>query len=228
MKFVLSLAVALLLAVSSTPMASAFVRKPKIDFGEEVKTTLTVEEKKYFSAVDHGELETVKQMLADGIVDINVRDTEHRTGLQRAIIEHQDDVGIWLLKNGVDYEDVDTTFLDPLHSAAKYDRHIIMHYLLEDLGIHPNTKNKDGLKPIHRAALGLTSDAAKTMDIIWDHGINIDELDERHKTALSYAIAVGNKDTIDWLLSKGASLYYLSRKEQKKLHKLAPEIAHEL
>lgn len=204
-------------------VAPSVAYQPEVDDGR----VLTADQTAFFDAIDAGDLEAVKMWVEEKGMNIDQKDENTRSGLHRAIIANQNEVGKYLIDQHIDMHEVDNTYLCPLHYAAKYDRHELVEAILE-YGLHPNKKNKDGKMPIHRAAMGTTPDAAKTMAILYKYGTYVDERDERGKTALNYAIAAGNKDSIDWLMSKGASLYYLSKKEQKKLHHLAPYIHHEL
>ena len=117
------------------------------------------------------------------------------------------DLASFLFKNK--YVDVNQYIGDmPILSKACKDIDLDSAFLLLNSGANPNLKDKtDGLTPLMYYILNVPNDSTSIIEVLLDHGANINEKDSKGNTALSYAlIHEKNIHIIKFLLDRGADL----------------------
>ncbi|RPB06854.1 ankyrin, partial [Morchella conica CCBAS932] len=141
------------------------------------------------------------------IDDTPPRQTAHMTKLLRvAIVAGEIDNVALQLDNGAAIEDVDHNGNTTLHLAlgiTRKDNKDKIIKLLLHRGAAADTRNKQGLTPLHLAAKGGHNDAMK---LLLDRGAAIDARAPGEMTALHLAAEYGDKKPAELLLDRGAAI----------------------
>ena len=115
----------------------------------------------------------------------------------------EDNINLLLALNAViNIKNIDGN--TPLHLAAKYDNEIIMDKLLR-VGIIPNTINNDGY---NAAAYCVINGNKKTLNILYNNGINFQQLDNNGNNLIHISLMFGkNKyEIINTLVNFGVNV----------------------
>ena len=120
-------------------------------------------------ACDKGNIEAVKQFLADG-ADVNVKDKDGGTPLSYAAFHGQTEIVELLIAKGADVNAKNKYGVTPLHFAAGYGRKETVELLIAK-GADVNAKvvsgPKQGLTPLDAAN---ETNHPKTADLLRKHG----------------------------------------------------------
>ena len=179
------------------------------------------------AAASDGWMEGVQLLLAEG-ASPDVRDDRGRSPLSCAAYSGQEDVAQILLTRGAQHDIFSAVCLDdlsevlslleanpqlteargqysgtPLWWAARLGRHEVVLLLLKN-GADPNTVNRNGGTPLIQAAQGWHYGHVKVTRTLLSHGANVNSKDEDERTALHWACANNNTETVRELLRAGA------------------------
>lgn len=109
------------------------------------------ESDKFLSFAENGEVDNVREMLANNSKLIDAQDEDGYTALHRAAYNNHLQVAELLLSNGANPFARTVDGWHPLHSASKWG-HVEMAALLVDSGSEINAKSNGGNTPLHLAA----------------------------------------------------------------------------
>ena len=115
-------------------------------------------------------LATMDRDLLQALIDdfgLEACDRDGRNILMNLIIEHGDELCLYLLKHEVDVNATDLSGFAALHFATIEDNYDLMAKLLS-LGAHVNAQDKDGNTPLFYAFRYRVSAAA--INLLLDHG----------------------------------------------------------
>ena len=117
-------------------------------------------------ACDKGNIEAVKQFLADG-ADVNVKDKGGFTPLHWAAIEGHKEIAELLIDNGADVNAKDDSGSTPLHSAASLGyKEIIELLIAKDADVNAEVVSKtryNGRTPLDEAIVDNETEAANLL-----------------------------------------------------------------
>lgn len=106
-----------------------------------------------------------------------------------------------LLENGVDLMQLDDDGISALDMAIKFKRKDVIKFCI-DKGFDLNTsKRKSGITPVMLAACFTDME---TMDILLEHGGDVNAVDKSGMSPKDYAKKLGQKQMIEYLNEKGA------------------------
>ncbi|MDP6505639.1 MAG: ankyrin repeat domain-containing protein, partial [Planctomycetota bacterium] len=132
----------------------------------------------------------------------------------------------WLIENGADINARNYSGHTALHYAARGFDLELTRLLLEN-GADPDVRNQDGLVPLSLMhSSRATSDGTPVMQLLLDHGADIEAKDASGATSLLYAVRKNRVSAVRCLLkngadpnchdSKGASALALAKRGRKK------------
>jgi ankyrin repeat protein len=148
-----------------------------------------------------GHTTTVKLLLTQPKIELNVTNSAHFTALADACTHSHEGVAIALIQAGADLEIVDSFGYGPLHSAALNGATNIVKELLRRPGINLQWRGRDGWTALAEAARQGHEDI---VELLLDHGADPNiggETDMR--TPLHLAAGNGNAKIVKLLLEKG-------------------------
>ncbi|XP_035677358.1 death-associated protein kinase 1-like [Branchiostoma floridae] len=160
---------------------------------------------KFYTAVEYGDVQTVKKGLEDG-VDIKAkRDWGklcEQTSLHVASTFGQTEVAELLIQHGANVVAWDQHQSTPLHHAAYKGKTKTCELLIRAKG-DVNAKNKDWWTPLHKAAFPGHTETCKALI---DAGAEVNARNQDKHTALDRAAGWGHTGTCEVLISSGAEL----------------------
>ena len=163
-------------------------------------------------AVNRGHINMVRLLVARG-ADLEAESSELEVGawlkpLHIAVKKGRLAIVVYLLSRGANIEARCQMERTPLIWAAHGKHTEILQYLLER-GADVHKVDEHGRTAIHHA-VGTQGSACRTLNesinALVDHGIDVDAKDTAMETALHLALPDTNPDTVEHLISKGASL----------------------
>ena len=159
-----------------------------------------------FAAAEHQKASTVTLLLAKG-ADPNLSGRSGLTPLIAAAFTGNDKIVQELMAHGADWNARDKTGKTAMTYAAArgYDR--VVHRLL-DAGVDAGARYGNDLTALmwaagHDEGVGPQA-SARVIDLLLAHGGNLDDADNRGRTALMIAAALGYVDVVDLLIYRGA------------------------
>ena len=147
-----------------------------------------------------GNIEAVKQHLDAG-TDVDARDGEGETPLNRAAYEGHKETVELLIAAGADVNAKDRIRCTALHWAAVDGNNEIAELLIANAA-DVNAKGDDGRTPLHVAVVNGHKEIAK---LLIAEGADVNATDGE-RTPLHIAAFKGNKETTEWLITKGADV----------------------
>ena len=121
--------------------------------------------KDIWEAAKQGNLEAVKQHLADG-ADVNAKDKYGLTPLHHAAWQGRNEIVELLIANGADVNAKDVDGGTPLHYAAWQGRNEIVELLIAN-GADVNAKDVDGGTPLHEGGFRWSQGSRRTANRQW-------------------------------------------------------------
>ena len=145
-----------------------------------------------------------------GSIDIDIRDSFHRTPLHWAAACNCDaDVVQLLLSKGADVRAVDKLQETPLHLAVcnpfSSDAKVVQ--ILLDNGADVNAVDKLQETPLHKAASGTQGDAVK---ILLENGADVNAIEKHQRTPLHMAAEQNEKAEVTSALVKAGAVRKLT------------------
>ncbi len=162
-------------------------------------------------AIENDSIATLKSLVAKG-VDINkpiligeeyeLDDYDDISPLFYAIRKYASlDLIEFLLENGADLHACDSDGVSALDMAIKFKRKDVIKYCLERGFDLNSTKRKSGIKPL---MLACCFSDLEMIQMLLDHGAELDAFDNTGMSAKDYAKKLGQKKTLEFLEEKGA------------------------
>ncbi|KAB8214873.1 ankyrin repeat-containing domain protein [Aspergillus novoparasiticus] len=189
-----------------------------------------------FLAAAHGH-KLITELLIERGAEVSTRDVDNRTPLFAAIQNGHIPIVEVLTKHGVDVRTQDNAGLTPLHIAVKLGHPQMVDLLLRH-GADANAADRDGVTPVfvaHRgqvncktplqartplhAACAATKEAT-TVQLLLDHGAEVDAADNHGFTPLFYAAGNGSPAIVELLIQYNAQV---NATQKEGLHTLAIE-----
>jgi len=164
-------------------------------------------------------VQTVQGLLARG-ADVNMADTSRRTPLMIAAAQGSVKLAEILLDHGADVNFRVYNGETALHASSEEYRTDVVKYLLQrgalvNVGTSEMHPRGSGFTPLMAAipspfyitrAPSRKDDALATMEVLLDHGADVDARGELGNTALHMAAAYGDAQTVALLAARGAAL----------------------
>ncbi|XP_069058529.1 ankyrin repeat domain-containing protein 49 [Pleurodeles waltl] len=125
--------------------------KPEEWYQEQEEKLSNDNEKLILWAAEKNRVATVKKLLSQSLVLVNVKDEDWYTPLHRAAYNGHLEVARELIAHGADVHAVTVDGWTPLHSACKWNNTKVASFLLQH-GADVNTQTKGLLTPLHLAA----------------------------------------------------------------------------
>lgn len=170
---------------------------------------------RYQVACQKGDLETVKEMVGGGLIDLSKDhdDGEGVTGLHWASINNRLSIVDYLLASGADVNArAGTLHAPPIHWAARYGYVYIVHHLLKH-GADPTLTDDQGFNILH-----ISVNSSNIMLVLYilffivDKAVvDVDSPDPHGRTPMLWAAYQGDSLTVDALLRFGA---YVKKPDQ--------------
>ena len=159
-----------------------------------------------FAAAEHEKASTVTLLLAKG-ADPNVSGRSGLTPLIAAAFTGNDQIVQELMAHGADWNARDKTGKTAMTYAAARGFDRVVHRLL-DTGVDARARYGNDLTALmwaagHDEGVGPQA-SARVIDLLLAHGGNVDGADNRGRTALMIAAALGYVDIVDLLIHRGA------------------------
>jgi len=108
-----------------------------------------------------------------------------------------------LIERGSNPNEKDTIGrMTPLHFACQYGNPETASYLLKKSKVDPDPRDLKGRTPFH---LSCKNAHSSCIEILLNHGANINSVDDEKMTGLLLAIQQGNEAVVELLLNKGAN-----------------------
>ena len=157
-------------------------------------------EQPLIEAVKVGDGNTVRSLLANG-VSVDSVEPDGTTALHWAAHYNHEDLARLLLAAGANVDAVNRYEVTPLALAALNGSAGMLGRLLE-AGADPNRPNPEGETPLMTAA---RTGNGLALTVLLDHGADVDAIEAwRGQTALMWAVAQNQVDSVDVLLRAGA------------------------
>ncbi len=184
-----------------------------------------------YEAAKKNDLDAVMDYIDKG-ADINERDSDGSLLLHEAIMQGNREITEFLLSRGADIISVDKNGWTPVHCAVRSDSKEIVELLILH-GAHIDIQDNYGLTPAALAGYHGSTEAIKVLNMHpslrkprRDHrifneieknelnavieltatGVSLNIVNENGETLLHKALATGNEDIAEFLISKGAKL----------------------
>lgn len=160
--------------------------------------------KKFISACQNGNLDTVKELIESNIITVNDHLSDNVTGLHWASINNRLTICQYLVsKNAVvDYKGGDL-LATPLHWASRNGLVYIVDFLLKS-GSDPSLCDSQGFNALH-----LSIHSSNIMLVIYMllmTNVDIDSTDPNERTSLHWAAYQGDALSVEALINFGASI----------------------
>jgi ankyrin repeat protein len=181
-----------------------------------------------FRAAQAGDYEAVHFLLEECVDDaarkklVGSVNSRQQTALVLAATNGFDEICRMLIE--VDHtlmSRADRTGWSALHYAAS-EKRISTAMLLVRKGHDPNIRNDEGSTPLHYAIrIGPRHQTEDLLDLLEDHGADLDAQTRHGETALHQAAFRGNFANAGWLLAHGATPNLVDKHGHTALHKAA-------
>jgi hypothetical protein len=106
-----------------------------------------------------------------------------------------------------------------IHLLLDKNNNVNLEYVLQQGVLSVNEKNAKGLRPLHVASQ-ITRPDCKAVDLLLQHGAEIDAADDDGRTALVHAM-ITHSDAFETLLLNGANFLLTDRQDNTILHHFA-------
>jgi ankyrin repeat protein len=153
-------------------------------------------------AVQVGDLARVRTFLEEG-GDVNVRDDSGQTLLHYAVKGGQKDVTELLLSKGADINAKDKSGYTPLYYAIMYNNKDMVRLLVAK-GADVNLKPEKGYPPPLHYSVWMED--IDLVELLVANGAKFDVKDQNGWTAFRHAASQGNRELIEFFVSKGADV----------------------
>ncbi|KAG2430804.1 hypothetical protein HXX76_009780 [Chlamydomonas incerta] len=154
-------------------------------------------------AVEQGDVEAVKLLLATGRCSVDLADFDKATPLHLALEAGDEDIVAALLAAGADPDRHNPDFKSPLHLAASRGKIAILKLLIEVGKANVGAAvAEDGWTPLQLAARG---GATEKVQMLLAAGADVKRANVQGNTPLHLAAVNGHKATAEALLAAGAS-----------------------
>ncbi|XP_071094921.1 putative ankyrin repeat protein RF_0381 [Haliotis cracherodii] len=163
-----------------------------------------------------GNMELVKHILAQNIVEINSQTDNGWTPAMKAASEGHKEVLKLLVSKGADLSLVNNVDNNILHVAFENRHAEIVKYILTYDLVDVNSRSGEGMTPVMFAAL---EGSVEMFDFI--NAVNINGKNVDGKTPVLMAAVRGYKDKFDLLVSEGADLPIVDAKGETILHRVS-------
>ena len=172
-----------------------------IDYGADVNAANKNSITALMMACGRGNVEAINALLNAG-ADSNITNTKGLTCIHYAVVGGCSKQTLQaIVDHGADINATNEDNLTALMGACQKGNVEAINVLL-NAGADSNITDTKGLTWIHHAACGICSKA--TLQVIIDHGANVNATNKNSVTALILACGVGNVEAINALLNAGA------------------------
>ena len=155
------------------------------------------------AAAESGDLSKVRVLIHDRDLHVDAEDNHALTLLQGASRHGQPEIVKFLIDNGAAVNAVENDSRLALHFATICGHLSIVRYLLEN-NADVNLRKRLGLTPLHMVAQ--YSKQTDLVQVLLEHGADIEASDDRDDTPLDWAITFGSGVMVQELLRRGAIL----------------------
>jgi len=156
-----------------------------------------------WTAAQTGNIEAVKQHLADG-VDVNSKNDIGRTPLDVAIALKQSPIADLLRQHSGKTRD-ELKAAESIVAAIRLGNIEAIKQHLAD-GADVNATDEVGWTPLHRAVIGSHTDHTETAEFLIASGADVNAKDEEGLTPLHHAAWEGHKEVAELLIAAGADV----------------------
>lgn len=167
-----------------------------------VSLTITATAEEIVEAAKNGDLETVKEILAQDPLKLNALDEEKYTPLHWACMRAHWDVTQYLIEQGAVLNIQGGDGGTPLNWAAHHDNVEIVQLMIRK-GAKLNVRNKWGMTELHTA---IWRGNIHVVEYLFDQGSDPLIKTNEGWTAMHYAFRSGHDDVIELLENRGISL----------------------
>ena len=155
------------------------------------------------AAAESGDLSKVRFLILDRDLHVDAEDNHAMTLLQVASRHGSLEIVKFLIDNGAAVNAVENDGRSALHFATIRGHLSVVRYLLENKA-DVNLRKRLGLTPLHIVAQ--YSKQTDLVQVLLDHGADIEAPDDRDDTPLDWAITFGSGIVVQELLRQGAIL----------------------
>ncbi|PIG89904.1 ankyrin repeat domain protein [Aspergillus arachidicola] len=174
-----------------------------IERGAEVSTRDVDNRTPLFAAIQNGHMPIVEVLTQHGI-DVRTQDNAGLTPLHIAVkLGHPQMVDL-LLRHGADANAADRDGVTPVFVAALSRHNTILQNLIQHRGQVNCKTSLEAWTPLHAACAGTKE--ATTVQLLLDHGAEVDAADSHGNTPLFYAAGNGSPAIIEILIQYNAQV----------------------
>ena len=156
-------------------------------------------------ACGEGNVEEARELLSNGMVDVNYQDSYYRkpckrgrTPLHFAAIHGKKELVQLLIINGANVKIADDSGKTPLHKAASHGKKEMTEILAAN-GADVNRADVSGRTPLHESAL---NGHCRVVKLLLANSAEVNKADNSGKTPLHEAVKKGRKEVAKILIDK--------------------------
>ena len=174
-----------------------------IEKGAEVSTRDVDNRTPLFAAIQNGHMPIVEVLTRHGI-DVRTQDNAGLTPLHIAVKLGHQPIADLLLRHGADANAADRDGITPLFVAAFGGHNTILQDLIRHRGQVNYKTSLEAWTPLHAACA--KREEVTTVQLLLDHGAEVDAADSHGNTPLFYAAGNGSPATIEILIQHNAQV----------------------
>ena len=158
-------------------------------------------------AIRQGQIEDVREILIQQLVDVNILNSKHETPLHLACSKRDSPIVQLLVAFGADPLIQDSNY-ENAYDRSRFDTQQLINKLLYSDGLRlwiDGPVQADKESPLHTAVrLGRVDDVQRMIE---EKIIDINDTNANHETPLHLACVLGHKHIVHILISNGADIY---------------------
>jgi ankyrin repeat protein len=172
------------------------------------------------AAAEEGNIDTLKSLF-ERRMDINARDANNQTPLDRAAAKGKVDVVRLLIEQGAEVNPRDKRGWTPLHHSSRFG-HLEVSRVLLDHGADVNARKRDYWTPIHLSAGNSHLGVVK---LLLERGADVHAMNGEGETPYQVSLQTGHREIVNLLREHGLEAGFHPRYPVRAVEGREPEAA---